>query len=228
MRVTLCNHTIVVLSSIGRCPIAQPKGSVRPNRTMSYPDRLTRQLWDHQYRHYCHHHEYQSRRQDPQAGSPLPSASGGTEPTRSGRRRTQPAAESAPPDPRAHHPPFRPSSVCHYSHLALSPIPPHAAATPPPLPSSLAGTPCPDKPWAGQPSEPVRTGTRHGARPGAGGVGQGGSGRSVPGRTTRPRVSGRTREPFPEPKPARVALGNGARTEAPAPRRVPASNVTPP
>ena len=75
---------------------------------MSYLDRLRRPLWDHQYRHYCHHHEYQSRRQDPPAGSLLPSASGGTEPTRSRRRRTQPAAESVPPDPGACQPPFPP------------------------------------------------------------------------------------------------------------------------
>src|SRR5215469_1677660 len=105
---------------------------------MSYPDRLTRQLWDHQYRHYCHHHEYQSRRQDPQAGSPLPSASGGTEPARSGRRRTQPAAESVPPDQRACQPPFPPEFGPSLSHLALSPIPPSAPPPPPPPPPPAA------------------------------------------------------------------------------------------
>jgi len=116
-----CHQSAVALSR-------SVTGGVRPNRTMSYPDRLRRPLWDHQYRHYCHHHEYQSRRQDPPAGSPLPSASGGTEPTRSRRRRTQPAAESVPPDPGACQPPFPP-------RFRLFTLPPGIVTHPPPTPS---------------------------------------------------------------------------------------------
>ena len=187
-----CHQSAVALSRSGA-------GGVRPNRTMSYLDHLRRPLWDHQYRHYCHHHEYQSRRQDPQAGSPIPSASGGTEPPRSGRRRTQPAAESAPPDPRAHHPPFRPSPACHYSHLALSPIPPSALAPPHPSPPPSAGTPCPDQPWAASPRSPCErerdTGPDREQVP----LPRAEAGVTYPASATHPRASGTTSEPFPDP-----------------------------
>src|SRR5215472_74266 len=141
---------------------------------MSYPDRLTRQLWDSQYWNYCHHHEYQSRRQDPQAGSPLPSASGGTEPARSGRRRTQPAAESVPPDPRACQPPFPAELGPSLSHLALSPIPPRARAPPRRSLSPAAVTPMPEQPTSSPQAASRAGGTGDGRDPEAGAVAQGG------------------------------------------------------
>ena len=205
-------------------------GCVRPNRTMTYLDRLATRLWDHQYRHYCHQHEYQPRRRDPRAGPPPPSAGAGTEPPRSGRRRTQPAAESVPPDPGACRPPFPPESGPSPSHLALSPIPPPAPAPPPlspPPPGFVPGLNG-SEPAAGtrardmDPCERARTQ----GESGAGAVAQGGSGRSVPGQDHPPARLGHDQGTIPEPKPARVALGNGARTVADTPA-LPAARTGP-
>lgn len=86
--------------------LSRPSASVRHGRTMAYRGPEMTPLQDHQYRHSWRHHEYRSRCRDLRAGYLLPSAGGGRAPLRSGRRRTQRAAESVPRDPGACPPPF--------------------------------------------------------------------------------------------------------------------------
>jgi hypothetical protein len=110
--------------------------------------------------------------------------------------------------------------ACSLSHLALSPIPPHAPAPPPPPASSSAGF-VPARTGAGPAGETDTSGigahvkgSGHSARAGAGAVAQGGSGRNVLHRNQPPARLGQDQGTIPEPKPARGALGNGARTDA--------------